>query len=133
MVLTLDPGLLDAVVSHLEGCLPEEGVGFLVGPTGRAARFVPAENSLHSRTEFAVAPQFLFNLFRDLRDRGEELVAICHSHPSGPAVPSASDIASNHYPESASFIVSFEGGEPEVRAFRTVDGAVVDLELHVIV
>ena len=113
--------------------MPAEGVGFLVGHGSRAARFIPADNILDSRTAFEVAPQVLFELFRDLRTRGEDLVAICHSHPAGPSVPSASDVASNHYPESAMVIVSFEGPEPEVRAFRSLEGQVVDLELHVIV
>jgi proteasome lid subunit RPN8/RPN11 len=131
--VVLAPGVLDGLIRHARACLPEESCGFLVGRGDRADRFVPAENVLRSRTAFAVEPQFLFDFFRKLRRSGEELVAIVHSHPRTPAVPSEQDVASAYYPDCAQLIVSFRGPAPEVRGYRIADGQVAEIEVHAIV
>jgi proteasome lid subunit RPN8/RPN11 len=125
----VDAGLLGQLTEYLRSCLPQEGCGFLLGHGGRASRFVPAPNALGSHARFGVGPQFLFDLFRQLRAAGEDLVAICHSHPSGPARPSSVDIREAHYPQSFYVIVSF-AGDPEIRAWRISDGQVLEAEIH---
>jgi proteasome lid subunit RPN8/RPN11 len=130
MRLRLDAGLLDEMVRHFRECLPEEGCGFLIGRADTASRFVPAPNSLRSKSAFEVDPRFLFDLFRSLRAEGESVVGICHSHPRGPAVPSPHDIASAYYPDSFQVIVSMASAEPDVRAWRIVGGEVLEAEVH---
>ena len=133
MGIVLDDRLLGEIIGHARECLPEEACGFLVGPSGAVRRFVPAPNALRSRTAFEVDPAFLFDLFRKLRSSGEDLLAICHSHPTGPAVPSARDVAEAHYPDCAYVIISLAGAQPEIRAFRIVEREVIEIELHAIV
>lgn len=63
-------------------------------------------------------------------DRGEELVAIYHSHPVSQPYPSPTDRAEAHYPDAVYVLVSIRTPEPEVRAFRIADdGAVKELGL----
>jgi len=128
--LVLDPPLLDQLTGYLKSCLPQEGCGFLIGIEDRATRFVPAPNVLASRSAFEVTPAFLFGLFREIRSSGEHLVGICHSHPSGPARPSARDVAEAHYPAAFYVIVSLADEAPEVRAWRIFDGQVLEAEIH---
>ena len=130
MRLLLDSVLLDQIIDHVRQCLPEEGCGFLIGRESRATRFVPVPNALGSPTAFEVEPGVLFGLMRDLRSSGEDLVGICHSHPVGTARPSARDVADAHYPSSFYLIVSLAESEPEVRAWRIVDGNVQEAEIH---
>ncbi len=79
-------------------------------------------------------PAELIAALRSLRTNGESLLAIFHSHPRGPAVPSARDIDRAWYPEAAHIIVSFASAEtPEVRGFRILDGEAIEIELRVIV
>ncbi len=134
MSVVIEPGILEEVVRHARECLPYEACGFLVGRSGRVQRFLPANNEAASATAYEIAPQFLFDLVRELRVSGEDLIAIFHSHPVTAAVPSSRDVAEAYYPDSVYVIVSFaEPASPDVRAYRIIDGQVVEVELHAIV
>lgn len=64
----------------------------------------------------------------DLEERGLELLAIYHSHPHGPDVPSSSDVSQAYYPDSFYIIVSFRVKErPSVRAFHILEGKVTEV------
>jgi proteasome lid subunit RPN8/RPN11 len=56
--------------------------------------------------------------------RGEELIAIYHSHPASQAYPSPTDRSEAHYPEAIYILVSLRSSSPEVRAFRIREDAV---------
>jgi proteasome lid subunit RPN8/RPN11 len=95
---------------------------------------MPITNRLASTTAFEMEPAELIAALRSIREAGERLLAIGHSHPNGPASPSTRDIKSAYYPEAAHIIVSLASVEnPVARGFRIVDGEVIDIELHVIV
>ena len=92
------------------------------------------ENVLASPSAYEMDPGKLIRAFRDLRNAGEQLVAIYHSHPHGPARPSKSDIERAYYPEAAHLIVSLADPErPQAAAFRIIDGEVLEIEVHAIV
>jgi len=58
-------------------------------------------------------------VLRELREGGEELFAIFHSHPAAPAFPSAEDVNMAAYPEALYLIVSLgTRGVLELRGFR---------------
>jgi len=84
--------------------------------------------------EYEMDPAELIHVLRELRDSGERLVAIYHSHPHGPAELSRRDIEQAYYPEAAQLLVSLADMErPQVAAFRIIDGLPLPIELHVIV
>ena len=121
------------MIGHAQACYPQEGCGLLVGRR-MAERFIPMENTLGSSTAYEMDPKQLVDTLRALRESGEELVAIYHSHPSGPAEPSARDIAQAFHPEAAHIIVSLaEAKCPQVRGFRIIEGVATEIELHAIV
>lgn len=63
-------------------------------------------------------------ILRELRERGEELFAIFHSHPDAPAVPSAEDVDMAAYPQALHLIISLgTKGVLEMRGFRLDSGA----------
>src|SRR5579884_2421549 len=127
--LLLAPGILEEVVEHAKAAYPREGCGLISG-----ARFIPITNTSRSPSEFEMDPAELINTLRDFRNSGEELVAIYHSHPHGPAEPSKLDTQRAHYPEAAHLIVSLaDPGNPQIRAFRILDGEVLQIEVHAIV
>ncbi len=54
-----------------------------------------------------------------MRERGEELLGIYHSHPrSQTPNPSATDVRLAYYPSAVYFIVGLGGRRPELEAFR---------------
>jgi len=121
------------MIKHAKEKYPEEACGLLVGQDS-AARFIPMENTLASSTAFEMDPAQLISTFKDLRSSGENLVAIFHSHPRGPARPSESDIQRAYYPQAAQLIISFADPErPQAAAFRIIDGEVLEIEVHAIV
>ncbi len=134
MNLVIDGNLLERIVSHARSAYPLEGCGLLAGFGNSAARFIPITNRLGSASAYDMEPAELVEALRSIRESGESLVAIYHSHPRGPARPSALDIQKAYYPDAAYIIVSLATPEsPAVRGFRIVDGEVTEIELHVIV
>ena len=134
MNFIVDSGVLDRMMDHARATLPQEACGLLVGRNGQASRFIPTENTLRSETEYEIDPAFLAATFRLLRDSGEELVGIFHSHPQGPARPSNRDLERAYYPEAVHVIVSLADPEsPQIGCFRIIDGQAYDVELHAIV
>lgn len=128
-VLSAPAALLAELIEHARGCAPHECCGLLAGRVeGRAAcaeaRF-GITNDAASATAYATNPRDMLRAFRAIREAGLELLALYHSHPTSPPVPSARDLAENTYGETAvHLIVSLMGSEPEVRAWwLSADGA----------
>ncbi len=133
MNLLLAPGLLEQLIEQAKANYPLEACGLLVG-SGSATRFIPMENILASSSAYEMDPGKLISTLRDLRSTGEDLQAIYHSHPHGPARPSKSDIERAYYPEAAHLIVSLADLErPQAAAFRIIEGKVLEIEVHAIV
>ncbi|HWG85123.1 MAG TPA: Mov34/MPN/PAD-1 family protein, partial [Deinococcales bacterium] len=70
--------------------------------------------------QYSTEPAGLVRALMNARQRGLELVAIYHSHPRGPATPSATDLALARW-DVPYLIADPHGGE--MRAFRLVGGA----------
>ena len=81
-------------------------------------------------TRYRIDPREQLRAFREMDERGEDLVAIYHSHPVSQPYPSPTDRAEAHYPEAFYVLVSLRTDEPELEAYRIKeDGAVVRVEL----
>ena len=136
MNLILSPGILDEVIEHAKAAYPKEGCGLIAGtkPSLAGGRFIPMTNVAQTASEFEMDPAELIKTLRDFRNAGEELVAIYHSHPHGPAQPSKKDVQRAYYPQAAHLIVSLaEPERPRAGAFRIVNGEVLEIEVHAIV
>src|SRR5262245_52318433 len=133
MNLVLAPGILEQAIEHAKKAYPKEACGLLVGRNS-ADRFIPAKNISPNALQYEMDPAELIGILRDLRETQEDLIAIFHSHPHGPAEPSKTDVERSYYPEAAHLIVSLaELDCPLAVAFRIVDGKILPIELHAIV
>jgi proteasome lid subunit RPN8/RPN11 len=110
------------VCAHLQSCLPEEGSGLLAGHIAADAAccdlVVAVHNILHSPVKFRMSPQEQYRAFCRFEEDGLELLAIYHSHPTGPARPSPTDLAEFAYPGVYSLICAPLDGIWTGRAFR---------------
>ncbi len=98
MELAVTSQALAAMRAHAAAAHPQEACGLLLGPvleTGdRITEARPARN-VHPapETHFEIDPQALIDAHRAARSGGAQVVGYYHSHPAGPAAPSATDRA----------------------------------------
>src|SRR5687768_15054677 len=88
---------------------PDECCGLLAGVVeageGRVVARYPLVNELKSPTEYNAEPRGLFQAHRDMRERGLEVLAVYHSHPTSPPVPSRRDRERNYSEDVVSVII----------------------------
>jgi proteasome lid subunit RPN8/RPN11 len=132
-VLPLEPAALKSVnmsrslaarlLSEVRKTPAVEVCGFLGGRDGVPCSLYPVANIAECPARyFAMDPAEQIAVFKKLRERGETLYAIYHSHPSAPAEPSVHDLAGQGYPEALVLIISLYGkNPPEIRAWRRED------------
>ena len=117
--ITLPRSIHDEIITHaLEGT-PEEICGILGGQDGVATELVRGRNEAADRTmDYWMDGQTLLKQF-DFEDRGEEMIAIYHSHPVDEAYPSATDARNAFYPDAVYIICSLlQPDQPVLRAYR---------------
>jgi proteasome lid subunit RPN8/RPN11 len=82
---------------------------------------------------YEIALPQLFQLMREIRAAGLELLGVYHSHPNGKNEPSPRDIAWAYYPDAAYFILSPLPGAPRpIRAFSIRERCVTELEIQIV-
>lgn len=120
VVFQIGRALLEEIGAHAREASPAECCGLVGGRDGRALSVYRLTNvARDALTSYEGEPRELFGAQRAMRDRGEQLVAIYHSHPRSPApAPSERDVRLAYYPEAVHLIVGLAGGEAVVRAFR---------------
>jgi proteasome lid subunit RPN8/RPN11 len=103
---------------------PEEICGVLAGAREENAHRVeshhPAENvAERPRTRYEIDPREQLDLMEGIEAAGREVVGFYHSHPRGPAEPSATDAAQATWPDRSYVIVSLDGADaPSVTSWR---------------
>jgi len=96
----------------------------------RAELVIPTKNLLQSLTHYQIDPQEQINAFEKFERAGMDLVAIYHSHPSGPAQPSPTDIAQAYYPEAVYLIWFKIDGTWNCSGYSIQDDSVREVQLQ---
>jgi proteasome lid subunit RPN8/RPN11 len=119
----------EEIVAHAREEAPNECCGYARIDDGRIGEVVRAENIRHSQFGFEFGFEDL-SAMNDLDEQGVP-VAVYHSHPRVAPRPSQQDINVVQYPHWLYLIVSLQGDEPEIRAWRIVDRRVTEEDLVV--
>lgn len=128
--LRLSADQYQSIVDHARACKPEEACGILAGEAdGVITRVFLMENTEHSDVFYMMDSREQFEVFDAIERDGLKLLAIFHSHPHSPPLPSAQDMELAFYPDAFYLIVSLMDEEPAARVFRIVDGEVREAEL----
>jgi proteasome lid subunit RPN8/RPN11 len=123
--------MLDQVVAHALEDAPNECCGMIAAEDGRAVRVYRAENAAASPLRYEIEPRAQYRIEMEIDGSGLEIGAIYHSHTRSEPYPSQTDVNLAFHPDALYVIVGVAGDEPEVRAFRIVDGKVSEEELEV--
>ena len=116
-MIAIDPPVLEAIAAAAEASYPDEACGLLVGRWSaaghcRVRRAVPSANlSPDPSVAFEIDPALRLDLQRRLRGGSQRVVGLYHSHPDGPARPSARDLARAWEPGLLWLIASVPAGK----------------------
>ncbi len=123
----------DQILAHAKAEAPLECCGLLAGRNGTVERIYPMTNADHSPVRYRIDPKEQFAVFKEMRAKENDLVAIYHSHPHTEAYPSATDVRLAYYPDAVYIIVSLENpNRPVMNAYRIVDNTISPEALEII-
>lgn len=129
--LWLDAGVVQALLSACRAAYPHEACGLLSGKGNVATSHHPVANVADRPAErFEMDPEGQRLALAAIEERGEELVAIYHSHPSTSAIPSEDDVRRAAHPGVFHLIVSLAGLRPVLRAYRIDPRSRRAVEVH---
>jgi proteasome lid subunit RPN8/RPN11 len=130
--LRISRQLFDEVVAHAQAEAPNECCGMIAASNGRAVAVHRARNTAKvPRMRYEMDPKEQLRLEMGIEDAGLELGAIYHSHTRSAPEPSQTDVNLAMHPHALYVIVGLEHDEPDVRAWRIVDGTVTEAALEV--
>lgn len=111
----------------------EEVCGLVSRKNGRPFRVYPIKNIAKEKNRlFEMEPAQQIAAMKCMRDNQEELFAIYHSHPRGPAEPSAIDIEQASYPDALYLIISLnDKTRTDMRGFYLQGGQAESVNLEI--
>ena len=124
--------LLDDVIAHARAEAPNECCGLIASRDGEAVAVHRARNAAASPLRYEIDGMEQYRIQTAIEDAGHDLGAIYHSHTRSAPEPSQTDINLAFYPDALYVIVGLKGDEPDVRAWRIVDGQVSEAQLELV-
>lgn len=122
--------LVTAMLAAADRAQPHEACGLVITDRDGRRRFVELPNLAASPTRFVIDPVDLHRAIVEADRVGGSVTGYFHSHPGGPAAPSAVDLA--EWPDSTwtGFIAGRRDDAWRVTAWRrTDDGEAVEVDI----
>jgi proteasome lid subunit RPN8/RPN11 len=127
--IRITEGVRLAIEDHAIRSRPAECCGLLSGGNGLITEIHHLRNDAEKpETRYFATPEELFAAMRRIREAGQSLLGVYHSHPRTAAYPSASDVEMAFYPDALYFIISLEP-RVELRAFKIEESRIEDVEI----
>lgn len=120
VAISIQQSHVDEIIDHAQHDAPRECCGLIGGKSANTQTVYPLRNTAtNPLVTYEASPEDLFVAQRAMRERGEQLLAIYHSHPrSADPQPSDTDVRLAYYPSAVYFIVGLGGAQPNLGAFR---------------
>ncbi len=119
--LRLPEAIYQAILDHALREQPNECCGLLAGRVSEGLATVeamfPLVNALASPTEYEAEPRGLLDAHKEIWRRELDVLAVYHSHPTSPPVPSRKDRERNFSEEVVSLIVTLMTSPPTLRGW----------------
>jgi proteasome lid subunit RPN8/RPN11 len=128
-MLRIPKALHEEVLAHCQRQYPKEACGYLAADaSGHVTQAYPMTNVEDSPIGYAMDPKEQLQVEKQMRSRGQRLVAIYHSHTASAAYPSSVDVRLAISPEISYVLVSLQGrAQPELKSYR-IDGQTITPE-----
>ncbi|MBQ27853.1 MAG: hypothetical protein CMH81_06920 [Nitrospiraceae bacterium] len=136
-MLHIPQSVIDEMTAHARSIDPVECCGIMAGTTSEedatVTHIYPIKNGDASIVSYFMDPKELLWAHKNMRSNTLDLLVIYHSHTHTQAYPSATDIRLAFYPEAHYIIISLEvKDQPDIKAFRIVDGKIAPAEFSII-
>jgi proteasome lid subunit RPN8/RPN11 len=130
--LVLPRKLVNQILTHAQQHEHTESCGLISVSAGKPAHYYAVKNiAADPSTHFEMEPKQQIAAMKHMREHGENLLAIVHSHPLSPPVPSVTDMQEAGYPEAYYIIVSLNTkGVLDMRGYKMVDAEMQAVDLH---
>lgn len=149
-MVTLSAALHDEMIAHCRSRYPKEACGILAGfsrpstavgvPPARllplpgrplqgvVAQVYPMTNVEDSPIGYSMDPKEQLQIEKQMRQRGQRMVGIFHSHTSSDAYPSSVDVSLAISPDISYVLVSLKDqAQPDVKSYR-IEGTTITPE-----
>ncbi|MEJ2687811.1 MAG: M67 family metallopeptidase [Gammaproteobacteria bacterium] len=128
--VAIPEALLACMRTHAAQSPAIEVCGLLGARRGVPTGCYPVANAApNPASRFDMDVRGQIDAMRTMRERGEALFAIYHSHPRGPSAPSAVDLREAAYPQALYLILSPGRAGFQVHAWRLAGPRFVPVEL----
>lgn len=127
-MLRIMHALQDHMVAHCLRRYPKEACGLLAGNDGRVTQVYPMTNVEDSPVGYAMDPCEQLRVEKQMRQHGQQLLGIFHSHTASAAYPSSVDVSLAISPDISYVLVSLKDqAHPDVKSYR-IDGRTITPE-----
>lgn len=125
--------VVNALLTEAQHSPAAEVCGLISSRDGEPSRVYPVRNAADTPEKlFTMDAGAQIDAMRHMREQGEELFGIYHSHPHSPAIPSAEDLEQATYPDALYLIISLNTrGVLEMRGFRLRNDKAEPVELEI--
>jgi proteasome lid subunit RPN8/RPN11 len=97
-MLTITKTDLQKIYEHCDREYPNEACGILAGHDGWVEKNYQMTNAKPSPGYYEMDTEEQFQVMKDIRQGGLEMIGIYHSHTGGPAYPSSVDVEKAYWP-----------------------------------
>lgn len=126
----LERRYVEEMIAHAREEAPNECCGILAGASGRVTRLYRMTNTEKSPFRYNADSKELFYIFKEMEEKGWEILGIYHSHTYTFAYPSPTDVELAFWPNSLHFIISLsESSQPVIRGFKITEGEINEVEV----
>lgn len=131
-MLTLKKELFKRITEHAIREFPNEACGILSGSQGRVEKVYEMVNVDKSPETFFMGAGEQLKVMKEIRNNGEEMIGIYHSHVASEAYPSSHDVELALYPEVSYVIISIKNRKnPSIRSFKIVEWKITEEDLRI--
>ena len=132
--LRLPNGVREAMLAHCGQHYPKEACGFLIiDAGGTVARIQPMRNVEDSPIGYSMDPKEQLQVEKQLRQRGERVAGIYHSHTATAAYPSPVDVSLAISPDLSYVLESLKDrSTPDVKSYRIEGTTVTEEEVSLV-
>ena len=128
--LVIPESIRDEIVAHARDHAPRECCGVIAGRDADLGNLSRLANIEQGVSRYLFDDEEFFKIYWEIENRGEEVVAIYHSHPVTVAYPSKTDVEFAFWPEAIYLICSLEIPDaPVIRGFHIIDGTISEVDL----